>query len=47
MDNFKRVLNDADLRLNEVLCRTICICAVYSDDDIKIGCKRLSDILSK
>ncbi|MBR6187892.1 MAG: hypothetical protein IKQ59_02890 [Prevotella sp.] len=45
LDNFKNVLNDANLSLTDVLIHTICICAVYSDKETSIACKRLSGIL--
>lgn len=42
--NFKRKLDDAKFCLNDTICRTICICAVYNDNETSIECKRINNI---
>ena len=45
VENFKKRLDDGKICLKDTLCSTICICATYNENEIKIECDRLSNIL--
>jgi hypothetical protein len=45
LNHFKTLIDEANLKKEDIDERTICIFALYSDKDIEISCKRLSEIM--